>query len=525
MQRGERDAAATQDVTTAAPATRRGRNALAAVAMVAVVALSLIVRLHCRERAASYDEIWSFAIAAGRGTPFDDFVADQLYEPARSQVALADAAPAGSIWTHMVDRHPPLYALTLRWWRELFGESFAVGQAYSLAWSCAFAAFAFATARRTMGTAVATLLGVALATSPTQVYLAQEVRNYEMMIALGAAALWLMTRIELSGLTRGRAIALALAPMALLLTHYFALGAAVAIVIFGWQRLIGHRRAFFATLAASAAAYALAWLPFALRQVVGVQYDEYVRPGETGVVTEALLTATLPYRLLVDRKIVDVPLSALAGVLFILPWFLTRRLPALRPWALWLACSAGAVVALDLTRSTMHLGIVRYASVAAPAVLPLAAGCAYAVRRWLAVAVAGVLAVISTYELRAGTWITNECPPLGLATRFVAERAMPDEALLVFTGSAGPSYGQLMMLQASGEPGLFPRTAMTISRPVPPDVARRLPGRAWLIAPPFEGPIDGLIPAARILWSRDVLPFVRVNYIEIPGAATQPSAP
>ena len=492
------------------------RRAYDVVALVAVLAVSFIVRIRYAEHEHPFDEIWNIAMTVGRGSPAAAFAPDQLYLAPRSQVSLADAPSAWRVWTNMKDRHPPLYCFTLRWWRDAFGESSAVAQAYTIAWSGIFAAFAFATARITMGLTIASLLGLAQALAPTQVYLAQEIRDYEMLVAIGAITLWCMTRIEVFGPSRRRALVLGLMPFFLLLTHYFALGAVIAVGLFGMWRLKGSRRVFAALLCASTALYATLWIPFAIQQLDQVPLDDFVHVDHRNLPVELLLASTAPYRQLIDKTVVQAPQSVLGGLLLVVPWFLTRRLPSLRPWALWLACSVAVIVVLDEVRSTIHLGFARYAAVAASAVLPLAAGIAYAIRREIGVVVAAALAVLAGYELRAGAWIANDCPVFEPATRFVRESAVPGEGVFVFAGYAGPSFALWMMLQCGCEPGLFPRPTMNITHAVAPDVVRRMPQRAWLITPPFDGPIDSLIPSARIRWAHDVNRIMRVNYIEIP---------
>ena len=201
--------------SAAAPATTSGAsprwNWIDLGLLLAIVVGSVCLHVATFDSELSFDELWHLCTTQGVGSQINRVPTDVLLPGLASQTAIDPAAPFWNIWAGMDGvLHPPLYCLTLRLWREAFGGSDFVAHCYSTAWATIGLGFLFATARMAMDRWTALFICICMAISPVQLYFGQEVRSYAMMIAIGTIALWLMTRIELFGPTRRRAILLAL---------------------------------------------------------------------------------------------------------------------------------------------------------------------------------------------------------------------------------------------------------------------------------------------------------------------------
>ena len=75
--------------------------------------------------------------------------------------------------------------------------------------------------------------------APTQVWLAQQVRGYQMLQALGLCGVLALLRLERGTYRRGAVIWFGAILLAMMLTHYFALGACAAMGLYAVIRLRG----------------------------------------------------------------------------------------------------------------------------------------------------------------------------------------------------------------------------------------------------------------------------------------------
>lgn len=506
---------------------------LEVVALVAVLLLAAWLRVAYADEFGTYDELWNLALTTGHGTPFGQYGTDVINFHPRLQTSLADKLPAWKCWTTLdYILHPPLYILTLRFWRDAFGEGDAAARAYSNLWSLVAILFSFLTVRATMGRVLGLLAALALAMAPTQVYFGQEMRSYSMLIAIGCVGLWLMTRIEKLGPSRRRAVALALVPFALLMVHYFAFGAALAIAAFGFWRLVGHRRTFAVTLATTAVVYAAIWLPFALRQLKAIDTgDSFLHVPYRDWSREFQFFIAGPIRQLIDRPLNRDRTLLFTGLAFVVPWLVARRLPALRPWTLWLCATLFGLLLLDVARQSEHLAYVRYTAAASPAVVPVLIGTAWAIRRWAGYAVAVLLVLASGVYLNANVGVAADSPGFGHVARAVARRAGPGEAIITYHGD-GPFWsGRVIQLHLSHEPGFFPRPIIDLSKPMPRELEDQLPRRSWLIALAYRGPIEAVVPGARVVSARSVDDGIDLYELALPPlaapttASTSPASP
>ena len=508
------------------PRVDRGRDGATLVGLALILAFAAFLRVRYTDEFGSFDELWNLALTTGHGTPFGQFGTDVIEWHPRSQTSLVDALPAWHIWNTLdLVLHPPLYLVTLRAWRALFGEGDWPAHAYSIVWSLGAIVLAFGAIRETLGRSLALAAALIMAVAPTQVYYGQEIRSYSMLTAIGCGALWLMTRIETRGPTRRLALALGVAPFAMLMVHYFAFGSAIAMVAFGAWRLREHRRPFLVTVAVTAVVYAIIWLPFALRQVHALDTgDSFTHVAHRSWSRELIFLVGGPIRQLIDRPFDQDRVMLLTGVVLVAPWFLIRRLPGLRPWAMWLCGTLGGLLLLDAARDSEQIAYVRYTAAATPAVLPLMIGAAWAARRWAGWAMAGLLLLASAIYLNANIGVAADSPGFGGIARAVAARVGPGDAIVTYRGSSLKYAGEVIQLHLSHQPGLFPRPIVDLSRPMTQALTDQLPRRVWLIGVATEEPIDVIVPGARTLWGRGVDTSIMLYQLELPPLAPAATA-
>lgn len=496
---------------------------LDALLLAVVLGLATWVRATHLDPAPSFDELWHLSDTTGHGSALSEYPYDTVLPAARRQTSLADARPIWTLWSHQRDvLHPPLFLIALRLWRDAVGEGDLAAHWFSIAWGTVGLAFTFAAARLATSRWLAACVALAMGCAHTQVYIAQEIRPYAMVGAIGAATLYLMTRVEVLGATRRRAVLLGLSTLALVLTHYFAFGCALAVGVYGMFRLAPHRRAFLATVGACALFFAVAWVPVALKQVADMSVGRGGLPPHLALELLSLLNA--PFRVLADRSYLNEPLSLVTGVLFVLPWLLVRRFRPLLPWAIWLCCTLGCLVALDLARSSDHIVFVRYLAVAAPAVPLLFVGCAWAVRPWLAYAAAvGIFGVGFSYLVSRADIYAEVSDYADVAEPIVA-RIRPGDAILAADAS-GMRRAPVWVMVLSHQPNLFPRPAAMLTRPMTPEMLRELgTTSAWYVADEGSAATQ-MVPGSRVVEQIHLLEGTQVCRLELapPAAATTPA--
>ena len=486
------------------------------IAMLIVVLLfAAWLRHAAMDRSLTYDELWHLGLSTGRGSPIGQIEPDRVYLDPPRQTLLDGAPPFYRIWTHMDGvLHPPLYVVTLRMWRDVFGGSDTVAQAYSIAWSLVALGFVFASVRLATDRYAAFIVTLAMAVAPTQIYFATAVRGYEMLLGLSAVAVWLMLRIECLRPTRRRALCLAALTLPLLLTHYFAIGAAAAIIAFGFSRAIGHRAAFAFSLAVSAMVYAIIWLPFALRQIDDIgSGDAFLKVAHVNAFYESITLLAVPGRLIVDAPTATYfSIAGAAGAVLLVAGILASfrgRPRAAIPLTLWLIGTIGFIALLDFTRSTRHSLYIRYFAVATPAVFVLVAVLGHAMHRRFGIVAGGLLLIIAIAVPKPADGVMNDSPDHSMIARTLSHVSEPSEAVLIYNAIGPTDFGDSVFIHCSHEPGFFPRPMMKLTSPLSPDAAAALPRRAWLVVPKVVPMVDAsdvakMFPGARVLGSEEV---------------------
>lgn len=460
-------------------------RALDWILVLALLAVAATLRLTHIDPVLSFDEIWHLATTQGYGSPTHWFEWNRIYRDVGHMTSLDHAAPVWWIWQDMRGvLHPPGFLIAIRLWREVFGDSDMAAHAFSISWSLVGIIFTFLTGRLAMNRWAGMLSALALACAQTQVYFAQEVRAYAMLIGLGSIALWIMTRCELFGSTRRRVLSLAGLSLLMLLSHYFAFGAAVAIGFYCVFRGGPHRKAFLIATAACAVFYIAAWFPFALRQVkdFGVG-DVLIKVPQRDIVFTTLMLAGTPFRLIAERDFTIELMPVFSGVLFVLPWGMSRRFKPLIPWALWLCCTLGAIFLLDMARTTRHAAYIRYLAIATPAVSLLFVGTVWPIRRWLSYAIGAILSFAGFIYLVSSNVVLIDAQPFPHIASVLSKHVRPGEPILSFEDRPAMEWrAPVVVMVAAHEPQVFPRTIALLSQPMSEQLIRELNApTAWLI--------------------------------------------
>jgi Dolichyl-phosphate-mannose-protein mannosyltransferase len=518
-------AAPATEVILRPPATRWG--SADALLLVGLIIVAVGVRLLSMDATLSFDELWHISSTLGIGNALEFYPQNTLIHDAINLTSMQHARPFWQVWTGIDGiLHPPLFLMALRFWRDLFGSSDLTGHLFSITWSVVAVACCFDSARLTMNRTAATLAALCVALSGTQIYFAQEVRGYQMLVSIGSIALWLMTRVEVLGVTRRRAFGLALVTLPIQLTHYFGFGGALAVGLYGLLRCGPHRRSFLAGIGVSALMFGLLWVPFALRQIDDLGTGDAFLHWPNNKIHTLLLAVGTPFRLIAERDYQLELTPTFSGALFFLPWMLVRRFRPLLPWVLWLCACIGPILALDWARETVHTAYPRYLAIASPAVPLLFIGTAWAVRRWLAYVVgSGICAAGFVY------WLSNNIIPLDSdnfspVVAVLEKRFEPGDVIVTYPGNAPLYFAEALLLEVSHADRLSPKDLVRMRQPMTPELAGQLAGRTvWLISGPLDRPPEQIVPGARVLEMIGADRSLLVTKLRLPSPASPATVP
>ncbi|MCK5850131.1 MAG: glycosyltransferase family 39 protein [Kiritimatiellae bacterium] len=483
----------------------------------------------------SMDELWHLALTTGRGSPLggDLYDRNKLHKAVPSLTSLQNAAPGYHIWGKLSNvLHPPLYILTLRWWREVLGDGDVAAISYSELWSLVCIVFVFAAAYSALGLSSAFWASLLCALAPVPLYIAQEIRSYSMACGLAAITLYVLVRMQKSGLTLYQLAALAFLLPALLLSHYFTVAVCAAAAIMAILGAVTSlRRKAIVVFLVCGAVTAAVWGPFFIRQmVVSLETgDIWLRSEKPMPWILLKQTVLLPLRLLVEGNYKEGWQVAVGCFLLVVPCAATVRIPALRPFAVWTLAVLGLLLTMDLVRQTRQVMLIRYASLAIPALfvimpawpLGLPSRVPATIRRG-AVHVTGLSLLLFT--LFSWKQVVRYDSPNTLAIAEIAADCMDTgDAILIKTKGGVVGYDKAILLSLSHLPGLFPRDVVLLSGPMDETLVQRLAGRfAVLISAGTDenglSNIPGAVPVCRPLVVENALWCCRVR---IP-AATAP---
>lgn len=455
----------------------------------------------------SMDELWHLTLSTGRGSPFFAYPRDTLVHDVPAWTSMDGAKPWWAVWTNMRDvTHPPLYVTTLRLWRDAFGGSDGVALACSVAWSCAAIVFLFLAVRLAAGRPAAFWAAAVLAVSPAATYYALEMRSYAMLTAEAAAAVWMMVRLTQHGSRWRDVTGLCVVLLAAMLTHYFSV---FACLMAGAYTLAIARRRWPGVLLAGAitgGVYAAIWLPFALQQLHFAREGiDFLHTEERSWAYLSRLAAALPMRLLAESwSRPPLVVSAAIGVTILIAVIVAAvRRPTVRPFLVWYVGVVGFLFASDVLLRTQQVAFIRYPGAAQPAAaafVPLIF--ATLLRGRWAVHVAGV-AVCAGILLMQPDALHNDAPTWTTAVSRIVERIKPGDVLLV-SADVPPGKSEYrteaLILEFAHVPGVFPRDAAILYKPISPDLAAQLAGRrAWLLTTGGADETPKFTPGARVV--------------------------
>jgi hypothetical protein len=461
-------------------------------ALLCILLLAAAARLHrIGEFSLWLDEIWTIETATGRGSPHLHLPEQVIVSAAPDLTSPEGGQPWWRIWTSMRDMtHPPLYIIVLRWWMDAFGAGAVALRALSALASLIAVFLMYDVVRIQAGRTPALWAAALMAVAGPQVQFAQEARPYAFLVMLSLVAASPLVRIERSGATPARLATFGLALLALMLTHYFAVGTAAALVLYGLLRTRGRdRRNLLIAVAIAGVTFALAWGPFMWghRSTFSDQNTNFLTDDAPGRLLRLIgrLFATAP-RLL--NEYLSRNLAAMVVLALVLgsAVYLARRRRELLLWCLWFALSVGVVALFDLMRSTRHLHFIRYAMLASPAVYAILATLTARVReptaRHALPAMALLICAVTLPHARIAMWKANWRD----LTKSAQASLRPGDVLLI--AGDDPMYARsayLCMSHYMPKPG--PPFALVTGRADPALVAQLKAAPGVLLVVGIEG--------------------------------------
>ena len=427
--------------------------------------LAILVRAPELRHDLSSDEVWILASSNGRANEMFERWNNNFYvPPANSPIELDSAQSISHVWTDGVSMHPPLYSVSLRGWREIWGDSRSVATSYSLACSLVALIFVFATIRIQASSAVATAVCLMLGLSIVQTHVSTEVRGYALLSMLIACSVWQAVRIEVDGGSIVRVWLLGLMPLFLMLTHYFAAGICIALCVWAWfylkERLRFH---FFLAVVCSAVVYLLIWAPFLIEHAkIAGEIDSFLErddPIWKSVIPKAI---DLPVRIFVypENRAITVCLGLALGGLVVAGM---RKISAVRVWGLMLFFGIGFVLIVDVARQTHHVSFMRYGalvSVAVPAALFLSIDGLF--NKWLwPVTVAILVCLVLQLNERRDVGSVHMSHAVSEFLPVIAEFPAEYPVVSCAVGKKINPHGATTMMTAfASHPGFLPRASM-----------------------------------------------------------------
>ena len=166
--------------------------------MIAVMLLAAGLRLGGTLQAHLWlDEFWTLELAAGHDTAHEHLPPNVIISQPPLVTSLSGARPWWSVWTTLDQvTHPPLFYLLARAWRAALGESEMAVRLLPCAASIVSVLLIYQLARLLHGFWPAFWAALLMALGPQQIYFAQELRPYSLLVALGLAACLALVSIE-----------------------------------------------------------------------------------------------------------------------------------------------------------------------------------------------------------------------------------------------------------------------------------------------------------------------------------------
>ena len=460
------------------------------------------------------DELWTISASVGRSI-HGNLPADTVIDPPIARITrLEDAVPWWQVFTDFDNNltQPPLYWVALRLWREAFGESDIAARLFSVVLSLVAMVLIYDVGRMLSGRITGLWAAGLMAVATPQVLYALEVRNYTIQLALSLGAAAVLLRIERGGPSWGRLAGLCALILALVLSHYFALGAAIGLGLYALMHLRGRAR--WKTLGSMLAAgvlFALVWGRSMLVQGPRFRIEQnlWLYDAGAGRGWRALLDgALIPARQITRLDDAWVIAGWLIAILVLAAVLLWRRRPDLHLPLLWLAGTIGLIMALDVGRSSIHLHYIRYTVLSGPGVFLLLAGLLAPCRQYRhilpALACLWCLSALPrVYAEAYEPWWRGGIEDWRVPAAFLEENTQPQDMVIFSALGANEFAARMSLLGISHYMG-------TIDVPIvlslaPPDekllrdIARRRTRKIWVIT--YDSPLvrgEGLLPGIRV---------------------------
>lgn len=472
---------------------------------VIILVLGAGLRLYAVETANLWhDEFWTLELSCGRDTAHEHVPTDMLLPSPPRLTSLADALP----WWTVPDSlsqvtHPPLFFLLLRFWRDMLGSSDIAARFLPCVASIAAVALFHRVVSRLNGPIAALWACLLMTLSGQQIFYAQEIRSYSLIVAFGLAALAVLIEIEQRGMSPLKLIGFGALVFALVMTHYFTIGLVLGLSLYAWIRLPRRAaRQTVLTIAAAGIAFLLIWGPFMLKQRNAMSLENdggaafLLEPGSGHVWLTLARLLAVPAQAMAPATFMspaNLPplISWLAVLAFLLPLAWLRRRPDLLVWYLWVGGVLLPLAILDLSRSSMHLAFPRYTLLAGPGVFAiLGAGSAQLKEIWKhaapAILVAAGASLLPSSLLQPAS--KKDWQPIA---SFAAESMQPGDPLII---TAPPDRAPQVYLYVDHYLGPMNRPIAIITRPASAQLAAELRSHtrvwainAWAQLPPLLG--------------------------------------
>lgn len=501
--------------------TRRQQHAIEVSALVLLALVSIVVK----QRAAplpsavvpglyrladdnthadppSMDELWHLALSAGHGEHME-LPINEVVHDVPAWTSIKNAPPWYTLWTSMAYVvHPPLYVQTLRFWRELFGDSDGVAITYSLLWSIAAVIAVYFVGRIGFDRGIAFWSAMVMAVAPSQTYYALEIRAYAMLTVIAAAMLYVVFAIKRDGPQWRWCIALGATLLIAMLTHYFALGLCLAAA--GSALACSPRKQAWRVAAACAAAgvvYAAVWMPWAWEQRNVVAESSLHALGDRPFSSVVVMALMGPLRLIQDSLPLPTRLNwPVAAMVVVVPIIVAWRDRSLRILIAAAMVPILLVLAVDAVKRTHTTLYIRYTAAAAPAaILMLVASVSILARRLhrsiphLVLAACCVALVINPPAPDR-----YDAPNFSPFDDALAPAIGRDTTIVIYAANVPSWIRWAMAIELTHIPGVFPRDLALIDRPLSPEqIARIRTRRVFLVEFTARQPTE-LIPGGQV---------------------------
>lgn len=360
-----------------------------AALLLVIVALASFLRWSTiTERNFFFDELWIVELSNGRGSAFLDLPTDRVLDQPNLLV-LDNATPLWRLPATITGAiHPPGTFVMLRLWRYVFGDSMMALRSASTVWSVGVVVLTFLVARRCFGTQAGLWAALMSAISFGNIDQAQDVRGYTMLQAIGLLTVIALLRMRGKSHDVKGAIGVGAGVLAMMFTHYFALGACLALGVGAIILLHGRARLqALGAMAIAAVAWCVLWIPSMKAQLAYIPgtADIFLLDHSDSPLLQTLLRLLAsPYQALVGdpQPLSDLVLTG--GAILTLLLLVRVALPVRADvetvaserrlacfWLMWIAGVLGVLLAIDLARQSRHLEYMKYFLLINPALCVL----------------------------------------------------------------------------------------------------------------------------------------------------------